>query len=146
MEYGSLLRCVNAGRGIVVQNDSNSGAIFECAELFEAFGLLKERWRPGNKFEKEVAAEPIDSLVTVVVQAFGLVPVVGDTAAREVEGIAFRIDGDLNHVGIINHGIVGRQWVGCCDHWQVGLIGKVAGELINEVGIDQWLITLDVMM
>ena len=66
LEYRRLLGSVNAGRGVVGENDPYLRPIFQGPQLFEALGALQQRGFPRHEIEEKITAEPVEALVPVV--------------------------------------------------------------------------------
>lgn len=139
---------VDADALVVDRDHGNGNPIFKGAELFEAFGGFQVGDGEAHQTEEGFAAKAVNPEVLAKREARqlhlrrggGVIPEVGDRAAREVERASIAGDDDLHDVGIVQFGRV-AQGGGGGGH--LGL-GKRGSHRVNDGGIDQRFVALDV--
>lgn len=139
----SLLGGVHAGAEFIGEDDADAGAVFEGAELFEAFGLFEAAGRPGDELEEEAALEAVDAEVAVAAGPGLGIALVGQGAAAEVKRVAMRVEDDFDDVWIADlRGVLDGSGGG--DHFDGGIIAQSAGEFVDEGRGDERFIALHV--
>jgi len=96
-----------------------------------------------DEFLEEVMTVSVNAEVTVGGESWDGVATVRDGGAGEVEGVVILIEGEFDDVGIGDEVGVG-DWTACRDHGKVKIFPEGAGEGINESGLEEGLVALDV--
>lgn len=138
-----LVRGVEADGFVVGELDVDAGAVFEGAELFEAFGFLEGRGGKGDEVEEEIGAVSVEAEVAVGGEAGVWGATKGDGGAGEVEGVGLVIEDNLDDVRVGDESRVG-DGAGGGDHCKVGLVTEGLSELIDEGGIEEGFIALNI--
>jgi hypothetical protein len=139
-----LLRGVDAGGCVICCENPDIGVVFEGAELFERFGLFEGGGRPSDKGFKKIAAIAVDAFVAEDLEVFDRVSKKGQRGAGKIEGVAVEFDDDFYDIGIGDGGVGGVEGVGGGDHVQRRVAAEGGGESIDEFGIDEGFIALDI--
>jgi len=85
----------------------------------------------------------VNAEVTVGGESWDGFAPIRDGGAGEVEGVVILIEGEFDDVGIGDEVGVG-DWAACRDHGKVKIFPEGAGEGINESGLEEGLVALDV--
>jgi len=92
---------------------------------------------------EEIGAIAVDSKVAVGWESRGLAAAIGDGGAGEVEGILVGIEDQFDDVGIGKESTIIKGATGG-DHGEALIVAKLAGEGIDEGGIEERFVTLNV--
>src|ERR1700736_1765570 len=88
-----------AGGSMFRDEHMNLYTIFKRAQLLERFGALKRRRLPFDELQKRVASKTVDALMAQIFDRCRTIARKRKGKARKVEGVAAKIDNDLNLMG-----------------------------------------------
>lgn len=112
--------------------------------MLEGFGLFQRRWRPGDEGFEKIAAVAIDAFVSEDLEVFHCVTEIGKRRAGEVKGVTVEFEDDFYDVGIRHDRIVRIERIGGRDHVQTWISAEGCRELIDEFGVDERFVALDI--
>ena len=92
---------------------------------------------------EEIDAVSVDAEVTISGKGWGRVAAEGDGGAGEVEGVTKSVEDELDDVGIGDERRVIERAAGG-DHREGRIVTELAGEGVDEFGIEERFVTLDI--
>ena len=140
---GGLFRGVDAGAVVGGDDAVDGSAVFQGAELFEAFGEFQRGWGPGDELIQKGAAVAVEAHVAVTGEARLRISGIGQGAAAEVEGAAGVIQHRFDDIGVVLEGGV-VQGVDGGDHADAVIGSEAGGEFADEGRGDEGFVALDV--
>ena len=112
------------------------------AQLFKRFRNFHGSGRPSDEVAKEIGAIAIEPDVAERLQGVGSARV-WDGGARKVEGVVLGVEDHFDDVGIVQLGGV-LEGGGGGDEVDAGIGGEELGQLIDEGGVDEGFVALNI--
>ena len=112
--------------------------------MFERFGLLQGRGWPSDEGFEKIAAIAVDAFVAEHLEIFYSVAEKGQRGAGEVKGVAVKFEDDFYDVGIGDDRIFWIERIRGGDHVQARVIAESFGEIVDQCGINEWFVALDI--
>ena len=136
-----LLRCVHGVCGALTGGHDDRDAVFQEAELFEAFGEFERGWCPACELTYDFAAVRVEADVLFDGHGAGISGV-GDAVSGEVERVPGEIGDDLDDGGVLE--FVFWAWGEQAGHALFWVVEQGLGAGADAVRVDEGLVSLDV--
>src|SRR5262249_23938907 len=109
----------------------------------ERFNFFERSWSPANETQQKLSAIPIDALMAKVTSRLARLAGIRDWAARKIKRASLPIENRFNLVRRLRGGGISER-MDRGHHLDLGIPAHLPNELIEQPGIDQRFVTLNV--